>query len=78
MKDVQCYELFGGIALKNHAVFISCKKFDLHIGAPMVAVEQLYFLTWILTRVPDTLWLDVKLLTVFVISASDGSAKMIG
>ena len=28
MKDVQCYELFGGIALKNHAFsfffFISC------------------------------------------------------
>ena len=22
MKDVQCYELFGGIALKNHAFFI--------------------------------------------------------
>ena len=21
MKDVQCYELFGGIALKNHAFF---------------------------------------------------------
>ena len=26
MKDVQCYELFGGIALKNHAFsfLISC------------------------------------------------------
>ena len=22
MKDVQCYELFGGIALKNHAFFL--------------------------------------------------------
>ena len=22
MKDVQCYELFGGIALKNHEFFI--------------------------------------------------------
>ena len=31
MKDVQCYELFGGIALKNHAfsfffIFISSKE----------------------------------------------------
>ena len=25
MKDVQCYELFGGIALKNHALFVSRK-----------------------------------------------------
>ena len=24
MKDVQCYELFGGIALKNHAFSFSC------------------------------------------------------
>ena len=23
MKDVQCYELFGGIALKNHAFSLS-------------------------------------------------------
>ena len=22
MKDVQCYDLFGGIALKNHAFYI--------------------------------------------------------
>ena len=31
MKDVQCYELFGGIALKNHAfsflfIFSLCNK----------------------------------------------------
>ena len=24
MKGVQCYELFGGIALKNHAYFYIC------------------------------------------------------
>ena len=26
MKGVQCYELFGGIALKNHALFIYILK----------------------------------------------------
>ena len=32
MKDVQCYELFGGIALKNHA-------FSFHSGRP---ISQLF------------------------------------
>ena len=32
MKGVQCYELFGGIALKNHAFsFFICKKFSLNV-----------------------------------------------
>ena len=34
MKDVQCYELFGGIALKNHAFsfhFQSNLQLDKHI-----------------------------------------------
>ena len=32
MKDVQCYELFGGIALKNHAfsLLISANAFCFH------------------------------------------------
>ena len=29
MKDVQCYELFGGIALKNHAFLFSFFSFSL-------------------------------------------------
>ena len=33
MKDVQCYELFGGIALKNHAFsfFMYVHEYRLHI-----------------------------------------------
>ena len=26
MKDVQCYELFGGVALKNHAFSLAGKQ----------------------------------------------------
>ena len=32
MKDVQCYELFGGIALKNHA-------FSFHLYVPYMVVK---------------------------------------
>ena len=33
MKDVQCYELFGGIALKNHAFsfHFSFNAYDIYI-----------------------------------------------
>ena len=34
MKDVQCYELFGGIALKNHA--FSCNSSILSFGCQIV------------------------------------------
>ena len=50
MKDAQCYELFGGIALKNHAFSFSCqtayKSFVIeeHLKKlrPKVIVKQLY------------------------------------
>ena len=31
MKGVQCYELFGGIALKNHAFFLNKTFFEIII-----------------------------------------------
>ena len=34
MKDVQCYELFGGIALKNHA-------FSFHLYVMLFAILRL-------------------------------------
>ena len=34
MKDVQCYELFGGIALKNHA-------FSLHLFEEQLSMQRL-------------------------------------
>ena len=32
MKDVQCYELFGGIALKNHAFSFSRSELEYMVG----------------------------------------------
>ena len=45
MKDVQCYELFGGIALKNHAfsIFFACLQYYsliTKINAYVVKVSQ--------------------------------------
>ena len=39
MKDVQCYKLFGGIALKNHA--FSFSFFHLLISIPTSVTDQL-------------------------------------
>ena len=33
VKGVQCYELFGGIALKNHTFFLTLLIFFLYKGA---------------------------------------------
>ena len=44
MKDVQCYELFGGIALKNHA-FSSLQA----ANVPTVLSYQLIYLNVFLT-----------------------------
>ena len=49
MKGVQCYELFGGIALKNHAFFIffmrqnwvALPKRDMPVGAGQAGVTNL-------------------------------------
>ena len=44
MKDVQCYELFGGIALKNHAFsfsFLSGGRFTPYFLGSMVDVKAL-------------------------------------
>ena len=44
MKDVQCYELFGGIALKNHA-FSFFFSFDSHmLGNAMLGVFSYFFM----------------------------------
>ena len=41
MKDVQCYELFGGIALKNHAFsFFIFTVYDQ--SDKMIAIEGQY------------------------------------
>ena len=40
MKDVQCYELFGGIALTNHAFFIS----TLVVASDFQAQHLCYFM----------------------------------
>ena len=53
MKDVQCYELFGGIALKNHAfLFISC-YFNL-IKRPRLSNTPVSFLGGVLSVRNDT------------------------
>ena len=41
MRDVQCYELFGGIAHKNHAFsfFFSCRK--LHHASTIAAHDYI-------------------------------------
>ena len=60
MKDVQCYELFGGIALKNHASSFnlpahlvyannvqcfSCFFFQCHCYAMLVSQVVFYFVS---------------------------------
>ena len=45
MKDVQCYELFGEIALKNHAFSFQCQ--ELFVGlqnAELISFSMIAFL----------------------------------
>ena len=43
MKDVQCYELFSGIALRYHAFFISfIEKNDFSPNVNLVQWNQVY------------------------------------
>ena len=46
MKGVQCYELFGGIALKNHAFSLidACARKQLFNISPNCLVEVVYYL----------------------------------
>ena len=37
MKDVQCYELFGGIALKNHAFSFSFIALSKSLTSPLIS-----------------------------------------
>ena len=43
MKDVQCYELFGGISLKNHAF-----SFHFHKGSSELKVDTQCFMICII------------------------------
>ena len=45
MKDVQCYELFGGIALKNHAFsfFDTLKQFYAVYGKPSTPINEIIY-----------------------------------
>ena len=42
MKDVQCFELFGGIAHKNHAFSFSILSCDLLLSLSMFTVAQAF------------------------------------
>ena len=55
MKDVQCHELFGGIALKNHAF-----SFFLNIAN----IKAYFSVSWISRRSQDSHNIDVNLATL--------------
>ena len=44
MKDVQCYELFGGIALKNHACsFFFIFNYDAPVNLVRIKINGISF-----------------------------------
>ena len=57
MKGVQCYELFGGIALKNHALFFLFFKCYAASGIKMCENFTLRFVTW-LNRLKKKVFLE--------------------
>ena len=44
MKGVQCYELFGGIALKNHAFSISISTYGFSEAVDSIILMTFYLL----------------------------------
>ena len=61
MKDVQCYELFGGIALKNHTFSFSRIQsgpfpgYELYIGTSLAIIVRLVAETTVADRQADIL-----------------------
>ena len=48
MKGVQCYELFGGIALKNHTFSFHRHEIVIDIGMISIGIteKQIYLFAW--------------------------------
>ena len=44
MKGVQCYELFGVIALKNHGLYIYIYNFEITCHVMIVAVLEIIYI----------------------------------
>ena len=51
MKDVQCYELFGGIALKNHAFSFSLKDLGVHFDPKLNFGHYIFEITHKATKI---------------------------